>query len=654
MTNAPRRALRRLARPVTRTVTLLLTAALALGTTASAYGYEQGVDVSKWQHGTSLDWSKVKADGVDFAFIKATEDTNYTNPYFAGDWAATTKLGIYRGAYHFARPKVGTAGAQARYFVSVAGKAGASGDLPPVLDLESSGGLTRAELRTWVRNWLVTVQDLTGRTPIIYCSPSFWNSYVADTTFTDYPLWIAHYTTASQPTLPGGWTTWTFWQNTSSGKVTGISGYVDEDRFNGSLAQLKVLANVTAAPSPVATTTTAAPRSATTRTGSTMAFTGAVTTSSGASAGQTVALARRLPGSTDWVRVTTAITAADGSFTVSGVVDQAASYRVRALGDTVHLESTSPTMAIAISGPTTTVATQSAPSVLAGGSVTLSGSVSTATGPSVGQTVALARALPGGSWERVTTAVTDSNGAFSVPVVVDQAASYRFHALSDPDHLESYSPPLDVALIQPTTTTVTPSATAAYAGGKVTFAGSVATADTVTPVAGRTVVLSRRLAGSSSWVALTTAVTDTSGTFAVPAVVEQSAAYRVRALGDATYAASTSPTSSVALIPPAATSLDLHTATTTPRRGTPITLYGHLLTTDSAGHTTPLASGWVSLWRRQVGSSTWTQVSGYRSLSTGWWQVGVKPWKDVVFQARYIGGARYQPARSARLAVYPR
>ena len=110
MTNAPRRALRRLARPLARSMTLLVTAALTLGVTASAQGYEQGIDVSRWQHGTSLDWSKVKADGIDFAFIKATEDSTYVNPYFAGDWAATTSLGIYRGAYHFARPEGGHGG----------------------------------------------------------------------------------------------------------------------------------------------------------------------------------------------------------------------------------------------------------------------------------------------------------------------------------------------------------------------------------------------------------------------------------------------------------------------------------------------------------------------------------------------------------------
>ena len=50
-------------------------------------------------------------------------------------------------------------------------------------------------------------------------------------------LWIAHWTTASQPAVPaGGWAanSWSFWQYSSSGTVPGITGAVNIDRFNGS------------------------------------------------------------------------------------------------------------------------------------------------------------------------------------------------------------------------------------------------------------------------------------------------------------------------------------------------------------------------------------------------------------------------------------
>jgi GH25 family lysozyme M1 (1,4-beta-N-acetylmuramidase) len=50
-------------------------------------------------------------------------------------------------------------------------------------------------------------------------------------------LWIAHWTSASQPLVPAGnWagSGWTFWQYSSTGTVPGIRGRVDLNRLNGS------------------------------------------------------------------------------------------------------------------------------------------------------------------------------------------------------------------------------------------------------------------------------------------------------------------------------------------------------------------------------------------------------------------------------------
>ncbi len=201
-----------------------------------------GVDVSSYQHGTSLDWAKVQAAGQDFAFVKATEGTGYTNSYFAPDWAGLRQLGMARGAYHFARPNLipGSAAAQARYFVQVVGLTHEPGALAPLFDMEDAGGLTPAQLVTWSHTWLDTVQALTGRKPIIYTYAYFWQTAMGDSQeFTAYPLFLADYhdltgTTTPRPGMPGGWATWTFWQYSDAGNVPGISGPVDMDRYNGS------------------------------------------------------------------------------------------------------------------------------------------------------------------------------------------------------------------------------------------------------------------------------------------------------------------------------------------------------------------------------------------------------------------------------------
>jgi GH25 family lysozyme M1 (1,4-beta-N-acetylmuramidase) len=58
---------------------------------------------------------------------------------------------------------------------------------------------------------------------------------------TRFPIWIAQYTEAQSPNVPKPWKTWTFWQHSQGGKVPGISGLLDLDRFQGSLEDLKLL-----------------------------------------------------------------------------------------------------------------------------------------------------------------------------------------------------------------------------------------------------------------------------------------------------------------------------------------------------------------------------------------------------------------------------
>lgn len=364
--------------------TVALAAALTLvaGTAAAAVAYD-GIDVSRYQHpnGTSINWSQVKAQGIKYAFIKATEGSSYTNTYFAGDWAATRSVGLYHGAYHFARPSIGTAAKQARYFISKAGPADQPGDLPPVLDLEVSGGLTVSQLRTWVKNWLVTVEDLTGRKPIIYTGPYFWKTYMGNSTaFTAYPLWIAHYTTGS-PTVPGGWPTWTFWQGTSSGKVQGISGSVDMNTFNGTSAQLAALAQVSTAPAPAPspsptptptgptqpkttvtpTAVTLALSSTSVYAGQSVTFSGDLTTDTGQPiAGRTAVLRTRPAGQTTWSRVAGMPTDAAGHFATTMKVTTAASYKVTVAATDTYARAVSPIRSLSITPKTTTKITLTA------------------------------------------------------------------------------------------------------------------------------------------------------------------------------------------------------------------------------------------------------------------------------------------------------
>ena len=109
----------------------------------------------------------------------------------------------------------------------------------PALDVEVANGLSISEMKLWITTWLERVFAVTGVRPMIYTSPSFWNTYLGDSRlFADSGyrvLWVAHWG-VEEPRVPGsnwGGNGWTFWQYTSQGSVPGISGNVDLNRYNG-------------------------------------------------------------------------------------------------------------------------------------------------------------------------------------------------------------------------------------------------------------------------------------------------------------------------------------------------------------------------------------------------------------------------------------
>ena len=141
-----------------------------------------GPDVSGWQHpaGGGINWAAVRAAGASFAFVKASEGTRYTSPYYRSDVTAARAQGLYVGAYHFARPSlpISNAAAEATYFTNVIGSVRGRGWLPPVLDLEADGGLSAANLTAWAHTFLQTLQARTGRVPILYTGSWFYRGYL--------------------------------------------------------------------------------------------------------------------------------------------------------------------------------------------------------------------------------------------------------------------------------------------------------------------------------------------------------------------------------------------------------------------------------------------------------------------------------------------
>ncbi len=204
-----------------------------------------GMDVSYYD--TSVDWNVAHAAGIDFAFIRVTDGTQFQDPKFPAYWAGARAAGVIRGGYQFFRPAEDPI-AQADLMLAMMGPLEA-GDLPPVLDVETSGGLTQTQVTAAVHAWIDHVAAATGRTPIVYAGLYSWPDLTGGADLTSSPLWIAQYTTAACPNIPSPWTKWSFWQHSDTGSVAGVvSGQLDLNVFDGTLDQLKAFATGSVAP----------------------------------------------------------------------------------------------------------------------------------------------------------------------------------------------------------------------------------------------------------------------------------------------------------------------------------------------------------------------------------------------------------------------
>ncbi len=111
------------------------------------------------------------------------------------------------------------------------------GDLPPVIDIENTNGVSDELLCKKLQTCLKYTEAHFGIKPIIYTYADFYEDHLAGK-FDDYPLWIAHYTANKNPSVKRQWH---FWQHHETGRVNGIQGPVDFNVFNGDTASFENL-----------------------------------------------------------------------------------------------------------------------------------------------------------------------------------------------------------------------------------------------------------------------------------------------------------------------------------------------------------------------------------------------------------------------------
>ena len=192
------------------------------------------IDVSAYQD--SINWSKVKADGVQGVIVKCgyrgyeTGKLN-TDGMFLNHIKGAYKAGLKVGIYFFTEAINAKEGkAEADYTIKLMQTAGVPLSYPIAIDTEAinakterAKGLSKAQ-RTVVIKAFCDQIKVKGYEPMIYASLSWLNNQL-DMSKLPYNVWVAQYNSTCD--YKGKYV---MWQYSSSGKVNGVKGNVDMNK----------------------------------------------------------------------------------------------------------------------------------------------------------------------------------------------------------------------------------------------------------------------------------------------------------------------------------------------------------------------------------------------------------------------------------------
>lgn len=194
-----------------------------------------GIDVSYWQG--DIDWSRVKKAGVKFAIIRACASAN-EDSCFQKNIKNAREQGIDTGVYVYTKAKNKE---QIDKELSLLFRliSPHSLQLPVFWDMEdiSLRTLSRQELTENMLYALSRISEM-GYKAGVYSNPD-WLSYVLDSQrLSNYPLWLACYTTKEQREKLWGGDVF-IWQY-GTGTVDGIKGSVDVNILYGENEEIKL------------------------------------------------------------------------------------------------------------------------------------------------------------------------------------------------------------------------------------------------------------------------------------------------------------------------------------------------------------------------------------------------------------------------------
>ena len=196
-----------------------------------------GIDVSKYNG--SIDWKKVKKDGIEYAMIRVgyrsygADSKLYKDPKFDENVKGALNAGIKVGVYFYSQAITrAEANEEADFVVDQIRKYNIT--LPVAIDFEyastssgATGRLYNANLSkknaTNVCKRFCSSVKAEGYVPMVYANKSMLLNHLnADELSDRYMIWISNYTTETSYTGA-----YSVWQYSSKGSVDGVSGNVD-------------------------------------------------------------------------------------------------------------------------------------------------------------------------------------------------------------------------------------------------------------------------------------------------------------------------------------------------------------------------------------------------------------------------------------------
>lgn len=145
-----------------------------------------GIDVS--HHQGSFDFAAARREGFDFAILKATEGSGFTDSRFAGNLAAARNAGLLTAAYHYQRGDSSAAAQLGRI------RAVVPRSCPVILDVEANSGTAAV-----TRDLNARLNDDGYRTPLLYLPRWYWQQ-IGTPNLAGLPgLWSSRY-----PDMNGG------------------------------------------------------------------------------------------------------------------------------------------------------------------------------------------------------------------------------------------------------------------------------------------------------------------------------------------------------------------------------------------------------------------------------------------------------------------